>query len=191
MNKGITYISVFSAMGVGIAIGALCTKSYFEKKYRDIAEEEIESVKRTFSNRKEKVKDDIPVETNKIEQPSMHEVQSYSNFNEKIEIYNYSNRAESEHPSEEDIKPPYFIDIEDYDAHLPAYSKRELVYYMDDGTLLDEEENILSVVDTIGDNNLEEFENSLEGCCYIRNEQLQEDYEVSKIFDSYASLIEE
>jgi hypothetical protein len=106
-----------------------------------------------------------------------------------------SDLADREHPREEDTVQPYFIDIDDFDEPTLGYAKKELQYYMDDGTLVDESENtdeegaVISIVDTVGAANLESFENSLESCCYIRNERLKEDYEISKIFGSYRMLL--
>ena len=105
--------------------------------------------------------------------------------------------AIKDHPREEDTVKPYFIDIDDFDEPTIGYAKKELQYYMEDGTLVDEGENmdeegqIMSIIDTVGAANLESFENSLESCCYIRNEQLKEDYEISKIFGSYRELLGE
>ena len=108
-----------------------------------------------------------------------------------------SDAAIKEHPREEDTIKPYFIDIDDFDEPTLGYAKKELQYYMDDGTLVDERENmdedgqIVSIIDTVGVANLESFENSLESCCYIRNEQLKEDYEISKVFGSFRELLGE
>ena len=202
MRSGLTLLSYIGTLGVGIGIGVLCTRSYFEKRESERADSEIESMKRAIRkseemNNKEEKKDIL--EPNKIVVSDMvkkmddteRHVRDYHTFSSAADV------AVKDHPREEDVIKPYFIDIDDFDEPTLGYAKKELQYYMDDGTLVDESDNtdedgaVVSIVDTVGTTNLESFENSLESCCYIRNEQLKEDYEISKVFGSYASLLGE
>lgn len=202
MRSGLTILSYIGTLGVGIGIGVLCTRSYFEKRESERADSEIESMKRAIRkseemNNKEEKKDIL--EPNKIIVSDMvkkvddteRHVRDYHTFSSAADV------AVKDHPREEDVIKPYFIDIDDFDEPTLGYAKKELQYYMDDGTLVDESDNtdedgaVVSIVDTVGTTNLESFENSLESCCYIRNEQLKEDYEISKVFGSYASLLGE
>ena len=202
MRSGLTLLSYIGTLGVGIGIGVLCTRSYFEKRESERADSEIESMKRAIRkseemNNKEEKKDIL--EPNKIIVSDMvkkvddteRHVRDYHTFSSAADV------AVKDHPREEDVIKPYFIDIDDFDEPTLGYAKKELQYYMDDGTLVDESDNtdedgaVVSIVDTVGTTNLESFENSLESCCYIRNEQLKEDYEISKVFGSYASLLGE
>ena len=203
MKSGITFLSYIGVMGVGVGIGVLSTRSYFKKMYSDIADSEIESMAKVLRDYKNPEKDsgsdfDETVSIGPISYGRIHDVPSYSTsystFSDDVD------KAETESPREDDTKKPYFIDIDDFDEATLGYAKKELVYYMDDGTLLeenhdpdldDEEGIIVSIVDTVGADNLEKFENSLESCCYIRNETLKEDYEISKIFASYGAIMGE
>ena len=193
MKNSLTLLSYIGTLGVGIALGVLCTRSYFAKRESERADSEIESMKRVMK-KTEKMSMDISTTpavvvsdmVKKIDE-SMEMQRQYHTFSSDISI--------KEHPREEDVVKPYFIDIDDFDSPTLGYAKKELQYYMDDGTLVDESENtndegeVVSIVDTVGVTNLESFENSLESCCYIRNEQLKEDYEISKIFGSYRELL--
>lgn len=198
MKTGITFLSYIGTLGVGVGIGVLCSRAYFEKKASERADLEIESMKEAL--RKNYISEEKPNEEPSVVgngylvgKTEISEAFQYHTFSKPEDI-----RAESEHPKDDDgPKKPYFIDIDDFDEPTLGYAKKELLYYMDDGTLVDESENIdeegqvISIVDTVGVANLESFENSLESCCYIRNECLKEDYEISKVFGSYGALIEE
>ena len=189
MNKAVSVISYIGTLGVGLCVGALSTRAYFAKRESERADREIESVKETMRKTyKKEEKEDEPAKVVAEEKhddiPSYRE---YHTFSAPVDILD--KRAELEHPREEEDKKPYFIDIDDFDSVTLGYAKKELSYYMDDGTLVDEEENILSIVDTVGNTNLESFENSLESSCYIRNEALKEDYEISKVFGSFGAMM--
>ena len=192
--KTVSILSYIGTLGVGIAIGVLCSRAYFEKRESERADREINSMKdsmrKAYIKEEKSEKESEPEVSNAIRHddiPSFREYHTFSNPDDILE-----RRAEMEHPRDDDEKvKPYFIDIDDFDSVTLGYGKKELSYYMDDGTLVDEEENILSIVDTVGSTNLESFENSLESCCYIRNEALKEDYEISKVFGSYSSMLGE
>ena len=203
MSSGLALLSYIGTLGVGIGIGVLCTRSYFEKRESERADSEIESMKKAIRkseemNNKEEKKDILESKPKvvvsdmikKIDE-SQRQMRDYHTFSSAADI------AVKDHPREEDVIKPYFIDIDDFDEPTLGYAKKELQYYMDDGTLVDESDNtdedgaVVSIVDTVGTTNLESFENSLESCCYIRNEQLKEDYEVTKVFGSYGSLLGE
>lgn len=194
MSKSITFLSVLGALGVGGVIGVLSTKTYFEEKYRKIADDEINSVIAEFkSNNSEK--------TEKKESKPHKDGEDLADYTERIRDYSsiFSERvdkAELLNPTEEDVIKPYLISIDDFDEATPGYAKRQLLYYMDDGMLVDaevvssmEEENVVDVSATVGNKLLDEFDDSLESSCYIRNESVKEDYEVSKVFGAYGELL--
>lgn len=189
MNKAVSVITYIGTLGAGIAIGVLSSRTYFEKRESARADREIDSMKESIRKLYIKEEEKEPKCVTKLAKthddiPSYRE---YHTLSEPADILD--RRAELEHPREEEKKKPYFIDIDDFDSVTLGYAKKELSYYMDDGTLVDDEENVLSIIDTVGGSNLESFENSLESSCYIRNEVLKEDYEISKVFGSYGSIM--
>lgn len=195
MKKLFTLFSYIGTLGVGAGLGVLYTKSYFEKRESERADSEIESMKRAMRKTEEKKEEEpITLEPKIVVSDMIKKIDDI----QQREYHTFSSAGdikEKDHPREEDIIKPYFIDIDDFDEPTLGYAKKELQYYMDDGTLVDEGENtddegaVVSIVDTVGTANLESFENSLESCCYIRNEQLKEDYEISKVFGSYSMLL--
>ena len=204
MNKLVTYLSFF---GAGCTLGVLGTKSYFERKYKDISDAEIESVKEVYKRKAialegEEKKEHIVLE-NVINKDAIGDglfINMTPEHMKSMQInYNTLSTDIAEHPIEEDYKP-YFIDVDDFDATGDGYSKHEYVYYMDDGTLADAaveaattqvdiEEEIVSAADTVGIDNLEIFENMDEEVCYIRNDGHKADYEVTKVFSSYSAIV--
>ncbi len=201
MSKGLTFLSYIGVMGVGVAIGVLGTRSYFEKQESERADREIESMKMAI--RTTEKMNDTPNTNSATTTAAVTLSKMVNDINESMErvataYHTFSSDRDlknADHPREEDTVKPYFIDIDDFDEPTLGYAKKELQYYMDDGTLVDESDNtddegaVVSIVDTVGTTNLESFENSLESCCYIRNERLKEDYEISKVFGSYSELL--
>ena len=191
MNKFVSFLSYMGTLGAGIGIGVLCSRDYFAKRESERADREIESMKESM--RKTYIKEEKDEHVigksaiiDKKEEDAVDSMASafmYHTFS-KLDAA----RAEAEHPREEENKKPYFIDIDDFDSVTLGYDKKELSYYMEDGTLVDEKDDILSIVDTVGSANIESFENSLESSCYIRNEALKVDYEISKVFGSYGAM---
>lgn len=202
MKKSVILLSYICTLGVGIGLGALCTRSYFERRESDRADREIESMKMAIrTTERMNIEADKPVrndisKSNVVVSDMVKKIDESAEMQRQYHTFS-ADVAEKEHPREEDTVKPYFIDIDDFDEPTLGYAKKELQYYMDDGMLVDESENmdeegqIVSIIDTVGVANLESFENSLESCCYIRNEQLKEDYEISKVFGSYRELLGE
>ena len=207
MKQIVTYLSIF---GAGCALGVLGTKTYFAKKYKDISDAEIESVKEVYKRKTialegSERKDEIKI----VSEPKKEGVGSGLFVNltpehmKDMQIkYNAASSdilAESESPIEGDYKP-YFVDIDDFDAVNDGFAKQQFVYYMDDGTLADAslegtttqtdiEEEVINPSDTVGIDNLELFENMEDEVCYIRNESLKTDYEVTKVYSSYSQVV--
>lgn len=197
MKQLVTYLSLF---GAGLSLGVLGTKTYFERKYKQIADDEIASMKSYYDRRAVRIekekgdkKEEIVVD-GEIEKQTvggglflnmtpehMKEMQiNYNTLSNDI--------VAGEHPIEEDYKP-YLIDIDTFDETGDGYSKHELTYYMDDSTLVNVEEDIISAADTIGIDNLEVFEEMDSEVCYVRNEALRADYELTKVFSSYSVIV--
>lgn len=73
-----------------------------------------------------------------------------------------------------------------------GYEKKLLTYFYGDQTLVDDEADdehqILSIQDTVGDTNLEEFDD--DNVIYIRNDRLGVDYEVTQVYNSFLAYTE-
>ena len=197
MKQLVTYLSLF---GGGCVLGVFATKTYFERKYKDISDAEIESVKEVYRRKtialnaeeqKEEVRESVTVGKGTLPASSvLFENMTPENMQSMaFKYHTISNDIpEGEHPIEEDYKP-YMIDVDTFDETSDGYSKHEYSYYMDDSTLVSIEDEIVSAADTVGIDNLEIFENSDEEVCYIRNESSGADYEITKVFSSYSAIV--
>lgn len=176
---------------VGVAIGALSTMTYFKRKYKAIADEEIESCKKIFERRKPQEK--------KEEKESTIETFTYAprDTEESLEYKSYYNAyAPKEVTETETIFSP--APEEDEPFEIGAYEftddnefdKVTLNFYTEDGVLIYEEgEEIADDNRTIGSENLDDFLRTYERSSYFRNPKTNIDYEVIKIEGSYKELI--
>ena len=97
----------------------------------------------------------------------------------------------------EDLKEPYMISIDDFDAGYPErYNTESLTYYAVDDILANDEDEIINDAEsTIGADALDHFgaeATEMSGdseTMYIRNEKLHCDYEVTRIHQSYHQVV--
>lgn len=182
-----TIIAASVGFVVGGLAGVLATRSYFQKKYADISDKEIEDM-RDYTNRKiddilERHRDDEII--NKIEEEEIEEdaiPSVYSNY--------VSSSVETEHPEDDIPTEPFEIFEEEYESGEEAYyDKKELFLYLGDGVLADEVDDAVYADETIGEDNLKKFlEDEFEKVMYIRNPATDIDYEVTKVSSSFKDV---
>lgn len=90
----------------------------------------------------------------------------------------------------DDLKEPYEIDYREYGS-LPSFEFKELYFYQGDGTLVEAEGETEDIIDNhsyLVGNVLEKsgFTKNEEKTIYVRNEYISCDFEVMKVFGSYA-----
>lgn len=147
---------------VGAAIGSVTTGVVLKKRYEQIANEEIESVKEAFRNRKIDFKDE-------------------KNLNEAKEEY-YPEVEEAEEPvifdvEKNDPDQPYVIAPEEY-GEFPEYTEIELTFYSDH-IVADDQNYILEDVDrVIGFDSLNHFGEYEDDTVYVRNDRMRCDYAI-------------
>ena len=167
-------------------------KEYYKKKHEedgtgDISDKEKEAIK----NHVNKVPDKpIPKEYKNI-------VKSYasdSGDREKDAPDEYY--EDGEDPAEKETPPEDKPDIEiisiDEYGENPLYEKNCLMYYVndmtlayEDGQLVDDEKYLIGdALDTDGWRNNDDDDKSL----YVRNNRIQEDFEIAKCFGAYGDL---
>ena len=192
MKKFVTYLSIF---GAGCAIGVFGTRAYFAKKYKEIADSEIESMKQVISKHSDK--EEKPKDKDAIFPVTEETSISIDMSPEKAEFYrtryntmssDVLDPSEAEKPEEKDANQ-YEIDVEDFDKVHDGYEKEEYAYYMDDGTLVDSADNVVVIGDTISSDYIDAFERSDDDVWYIRNAGLKTDYEITKVYGNYGSIL--
>ena len=185
----------------GAAIGSVVTWKLIEKKYKDLADEEIESVIETFKNRKPRITKDNVKETvekviNKYKEPK--EI-----FEDIVTAERYS--IENEEEIDEDDESNYTVDIDnDIEVVTPyvitpeqfgeynEYGTKTLTYYADN-VLTDEIDNPITseeMVTMIGPDALEHFGEYEDDSVYIRDEINEMDYEILKSEKKFSEITE-
>ena len=175
----------------GAAIGSVVTWKLIEKKYKDLADEEIESVIETFKNRKPRITKDNVKETvekviNKYKEPKeivedIVTTERYSIENEEeIDEDDESNYTIDVDPGIEVITP-YVITPEQF-GEYNEYGTKTLTYYADN-VLTDEIDNPITsdeMITMIGPDALDHFGEYEDDSVYIRDETNEMDYEILK-----------
>lgn len=175
----------------GAAVGSVVTWKLIEKKYKDLADEEIESVIETFKNRKPRITKDNVKETvekviNKWKEPKeivedIVTAERYSIENEEeIDEDDESNYTVNI-DNDDTVITPYVIEPEQF-GEYNEYGTKTLTYYADN-VLTDEIDNPITseeMVTMIGPDALDHFGEYEDDSVYIRDETNEMDYEILK-----------
>lgn len=174
MNKGIIFSFIF-----GAAIGSVITWKLVKTKYEQIAKEEIESVKETFSNRANKAKEDVANLARK-----------------KPDLADYAERLKNEGYSEKEgedtmSNKPYIIRPEEL-GELDGYDVKSFTYYADD-VLADEFDNPIDDEEIdilVGADFAHHFGEYEDDSVFVRNDDMKTDYEILKDLDTFYDVQE-
>lgn len=189
LNKAI----IFAA---GAAFGSAVTWKFFKTKYERISKEEIESVKRVFSRRKN---NDVKQEEETVEETHEDSTTfSVNNQNEKPDIIKYASmvnalgysgepeETKNEEEEDEDLDgyKPYVISPEEFEEY-DDYESETLTYYADGVLTNCYDEIIEDVDDIVGLDSFEHFGEFEKDTVYVRNEDLKIDYEIQRDLRNY------
>lgn len=185
----------------GAAIGSIVTWKLIEKKYKDLADEEIESVIETFKNRKPRItKDEVKETVEKV-------INKYKEPEEIVEDIVTSERysIENEEEIDEDDESNYTVDIDPgVEVIVPyvitpgqfgeynEYGTKTLTYYADN-VLTDEIDNPITSDEMeimIGPDALDHFGEYEDDSVYIRDEMNEMDYEILKSEKKFSEIPE-
>lgn len=185
----------------GAAIGSIVTWKLIEKKYKDLADEEIESVIETFKNRKPRItKDNVKEKVEKV-------INKYKEPKEIVEDIVTSERysIENEEEIDEDDESNYTVNVDnDIEVVTPyvitpeqfgeynEYGTKTLTYYADN-VLTDEIDNPITsdeMVIMIGPDALDHFGEYEDDSVYIRDEMNEMDYEILKSEKKFSEIPE-
>ena len=185
----------------GAAIGSVVTWKLIEKKYKDLADEEIESVIETFKNRKPRITKDNVKETvekviNKYKEPKeivedIVTAERYSIENEEeIDEDDESNYTVNI-DNDIEVVTPYVITPEQF-GEYNEYGTKTLTYYADN-VLTDEIDNPITSEEMetmIGPDALDHFGEYEDDSVYIRDEMNEMDYEILKSEKNFSEIPE-
>ena len=199
MNSTLKGVLIFV---LGAAAGSLATWKLIEKKYKDIAQEEIDSVKDTFSKMKKNEypdkledypdfeefddsddSDDVeeePKPEQKIDRNNKPDIVEYAKILSEASYTNYADRQDKK--EKKGVEPvederPYVISPDEF-GEKDGYENVTLTYYAD-GVLTDYFDNVISNVDeVVGFDSLDHFGEYEDDAVFVRNEKMETDYEI-------------
>lgn len=183
-------LSGFMLFVVGTAIGSAVTWQYTKKKYEQIAQEEINSVKETFS-KKEYADEPIKVSSNKSVVQT-NEKPSVAEYAAKLHEQGYTNYSGTEKEKikekKESMDKPYVIAPEEF-GDLEGCEKISLTYYADQVLADDNDELVDDVEDVVGFESLSHFGDYEDDSVFVRNDRLKCDYEILMDQRNYSDVV--
>lgn len=194
MNSTLKGVLIFV---LGAAAGSLATWKLIEKKYKDIAQEEIDSVKDTFSKMKkneypDKLEDypdfeefddsddEEPKSEQKIDRNNKPDIVEYAKILSETGYTNYAERQDKK--EKKGVEPveyerPYVISPDEF-GEKDGYENVTLTYYAD-GVLTDYFDNVISNIDeVVGFDSLDHFGEYEDDAVFVRNDKMETDYEI-------------
>lgn len=179
MNNKAIFVVAFS---VGMAVGSVGTWYCIKKKYEELAQEEIDSVKQVFLKREKELKGDeikknIAENVKAGDQEKPMSIKEYASFLQKQGYTNYSDTNEAENKEETKSVKPYVIPPEQF-GEIEEYDQIELTYYADH-ILADENDDIVEdVEEAIGFESLSHFGEYEDDSVFVRNDERRCDYQI-------------
>ncbi|MCC2832073.1 hypothetical protein [[Clostridium] innocuum] len=168
---------------LGGLFGSASTWNYVKKKYEKIAQDEIDSVKKTFSDMVKK-----PDDNEDIKSKEKASEKDKTIYNDILDNVNYSSYSEPEKNKE--VKPvdgPYVIPPEDF-GEYNDYEALSWTYYADK-YLADEDDDLVDDIEgTVGYDSLNHFGEYEDDTVFVRNEDLKTDYEIMLDERKYADI---
>lgn len=178
-------------LAAGAGLGFIGGKLYYEKKYEKISDNEIKEVKEYYKKKTDKIigkSEEINAKLenviSQVEKTNYNKVITSDHYpiNEEEEV-----KAELESPEEEKPDKPYVITEEEFLEGNCDYDKISLTYFELDDTLADDSEEVVDIEETISTDIYNELSDDDEDKdWYVRNDELQTDFEIMKVEGSYS-----
>lgn len=183
----------------GVTVGAAGAWLYLKKHYERLAQEEIDSVKAVFTERKSNLTENNTCKEQ--EHQHMADIAKLKpdlvDYAAKLQTMGYTNYTEhSKKASKEEKKgmpmedKPHVISPDEY-GEREDYTQISLIYYAGDEVLTDEEDEPVSDLDDIvGADFADHFGEYEDDSVFIRNDRMKCDYEILKDHRSFADVYE-
>lgn len=172
---------------LGAAAGSLLTWKLIEKKYKDLADEEIASVVERFRERSEKrddidkyYHDDADVVFDKMQEDNE------TDYTYKLEELGYIDEPNIEEGEEDDLIAPYVISPEEF-GEKEGYGTTSWTYYAD-SILTDEDGEIVTDPELIIGDGLLHFGDYEDDSVCVRNENEHCDFEILKHSKTHSEI---
>lgn len=182
-------VTNFVMFAMGTAVGSVITWHCVKKKYEQIAQEEIDSVKAVFMKKDPDMEVTVSETPHQAEPRKVEEKPSISEYAAllKNEGYtNYSGAGKEEQTSMND--KPYVISPEEF-GEYEEYEKISLTYYGDQ-VLADENDELVEDVEgAVGFESLTHFGEYEDDSVFVRNDRLKCDYEILLDQRTYSDVV--
>lgn len=186
---------------LGAGVGVLAISKYVEKKYRDIANEEIESVKNKFTIPKNESTETVDVKTQTCDDIINKNRYATNDVEPDDEFLNGQDHYDTEECEsvendvdvhgqcfdKKDSKDPFVISPEEFgELEDEGYQCISLMFYTD-GVLADDMGDVVTDIRaTVGNGSLDSFGEYDDDCVYVRNSYRKCDYEILRSEKSYS-----
>ena len=181
MNNSIKNVIVFL---LGATIGSIVTWKLVETKYKQLAQEEIDSVKNAFQDKEIDGPDSNDESEEEEERPTFTASQK-PDLDEYVSLLKRGGYVKTD---EKRIDKPYVITPESY-GEFDEYELISLTYYADKILADDGDELVEDIDNVVGFDSLTRFGEYAEDCVYVRNDRLKCDYEILMDLRTYVDVI--
>lgn len=185
--------STFGAFCLGAVLGAATAWLCLKKYYADIAQEEIDSVKETFSGRANAKKNILREDKSSKKPNDMTLKPDLVDYMNKLQEEGYVNYTEHSKKSAKEtdtsfddirvIAPEVFGDLDEH-------TLIGLTYYAGDKVLADDGDEIVEDLSgTVGEDFADHFGEYEDDAVFVRNDRLKCDYEICRDPRSFADVV--
>lgn len=162
--------SLIVGFAIGAVTGSIAAWHFLNKKYEQLVQEEIESVKAAFERYYTEVENII------LEKPVVEETQvskeEKEEYKEVVSETSYSSCDLTNGCSD-----PYVITPEELGGEQGEYNVLSLTYFSD-GVLADDRGEVINIANAIGEEALEHFGIYEDDAVHVRNESWNTDFEI-------------
>lgn len=182
-------VTNFVMFAMGTAVGSVITWHCVKKKYEQIAQEEIDSVKAVFMKKDPDMEVTVSETPHQAEPRKVEEkpiISEYAALLKNEGYTNYSGTGKEEQTSMND--KPYVISPEEF-GEYEEYEKISLTYYGDQ-VLADENDELVEDVEgAVGFESLTHFGEYEDDSVFVRNDRLKCDYEILLDQRTYSDVV--
>lgn len=180
---------------LGAASASFITYKLVEKKFKDIADEEIASVKEMYERKMKKVEKNenetpfapmYPMDEESLEDKEDKPWPKQNPYGSLITDLGYSNKKEEEEEVTDNIDIQV-IPPEDFGEY--EYKTESLTYYADKVLAYDNDEKITDVDKIVGSDALNSFGEYEDDSVFVRNHKMKTDYEILKDTRTYSAVV--
>jgi len=188
MNSTIKCVSAFV---IGAGIGSIVTWKFVKRKYEQIAESRIEEMRDFYLKKiggdedESSESEDVENEEQPVNEPPTDGEKIEYNSIVKNQGYSSDENTEKGGDSVVNKNKSYVIPPEEF-GELDEYDTESLTYYAD-GVLADSNDEIVdNVEELIGEDSLTHFGEYEDDSVFVRNDELQCDYEILRDLRNYS-----